>query len=291
MIRHKAIIIVVALFTICGCAGLNQFPIPVENPAAELKKRDPEYFATVNAIEKATAPEAKKLRNGEITRRLKVVDDNFEDFRAKLAKENVKADFGVSIVAVGAGAAGSLVSETASQILSAVSGGLAGAQAAYTKAALFDKALPSLLAQMEASRQAVSVKIFEGMTKSIDEYSLAEASHDIDSYYLAGSLPGAVIATSADAKVKKDEAEDQLAKFRENAFFESKSADRLRAYVRPPDGAPATPINVSNKNALRNWIDTDSDATAIVDLPIANFFSNKGLEKLRQQAIKDLDVP
>ncbi len=49
---------------------------------------------------------------------------------------------------------------------------------------------------MEASRDAVSVKIFKGMIKSIDEYSLAEASHDIDAYYLAGSLPGAIIATS-----------------------------------------------------------------------------------------------
>jgi len=91
-----------------------------------------------------------RIRNNEIDKRLAVIDANFENFRIALSQENVKADFGVSLVEVGVGGAGALAAETASQILSAVSGGLAGAQAAYSKAALYEKALSALLAQMIA---------------------------------------------------------------------------------------------------------------------------------------------
>jgi hypothetical protein len=291
MIRYGSIIII-AVLTLGGCAGLNQFPTQLENPSTELANRDPEYVTAVAEIGAASTPDAKKLRrNQEIERRLRVIDLNFNDFQTKLANENVQANFGVAVVQVGVGAAGSLVSETASQILSAVSGGLTGVQQAYAKAALFDQTLSSLLAQMIASRKAIMVKIYEGMTRNIDEYSLAEAAQDIESYYFAGSLPGAVVATSADAKVKNDEAEDRLATFRENTFTESESADRLRAYLRPPDGNPGTPINTTNQNKLRNWIDTDLDAAAIVGLPFANFFTNKKLDELRLRAIKDLNVP
>ena len=144
---------------------------------------------------------------------------------------------------------------------------------------------------MIASRKAIRVKILEGMTKNINEYTLMEADHDIESYYFAGSLPGAVVATSADAKVKNDEAEDRLATFRENTFTESESAERLRAFLRPPDGNSGTPVNPANQSKLRNWIDTDPDAAAIVGLPFANFFTNRKIEELRLRAIKDLNIP
>ena len=105
------------------------------------------------------------------------------------------------------GAAGSLVAETASQILSAVSGGLAGAQAAYGKAVLYDKAMASLLAQMRASRKAVAARIFQRWTLDLEKYPLWLARIDLDAYYFAGSLPGAILATAADAKTKEDQAD------------------------------------------------------------------------------------
>jgi hypothetical protein len=290
--RLRSLLGLILMIALSGCAGLNQFPKPLQKPSTELAARDPEYVIAVTNIGTAATPTAKKLiRNQEITRRLRVIDLNFNDFQTKLAKENVRASFGVAVVQVGVGAAGSLVSETASQILSAISGGLAGAQQAYAKAALFDQALSSLLAQMVASRKAILVKIYEGMSRNIDEYSLAEASQDLEAYYFSGSLPGAIIATSADAKVKIDDAEDRLEAFRENSFFASKSGDRINAYIFPPDGNPANPVNVPNRNSIINWINTDPDATAIAGLPIANFVTNKKLEKLRQQAIKDLTIP
>lgn len=229
-------VIVAAL--LAGCAGLQQFPEVSRNFSEDLSARDPEYMRTAKDIEAAAADPEKqrRLRNQAIDIRLRVIDLNFNDFLTKLAKENVRADFGVAAVQVGVGAAGSLVAETASQILSAMSGGLVGLQGAYGKAALFEQALPSLLAQMIASRNEILVRISEQRVNSIEAYSLGDAVRDLDAYNFAGSLPGALIATSADAKVKNDGAAVRLAKFRvvlDDIYGVDSASNKLRDFWKP----------------------------------------------------------
>jgi hypothetical protein len=140
-------------------------------------------------------------------RRMAVIDANFKEFQATFVKENVQVEFGVAVLGVGVGAAGSLVTETASQILSAVSGGLVGAQAAYGKSALYEKAMSALLAQMQAGRKSIAAKIYKSWNLDLDEYPMWMARMDLDAYYFAGSLPGAILGTAADAKVKEAEAD------------------------------------------------------------------------------------
>ena len=262
MARSWLLALIVAA-ALAGCTALQQFPDVSENYTEDLVELDHDYAAALAKINGETggakrkevgtaegaatkdeagadektgtnAPvseeERKRIRNEEIDGRLAVIDANFENFRIALSQENVKADFGVSLVEVGVGGAGALVSETASQILSAVSGGLAGAQAAYSKAALYEKALSALLQQMIASRNAVLVKIFEGRTRSYDEYPLSAAVHDLHAYYFAGSLPGAIVATSADAQVKNAEAKGQLVEIttrRSKEFVEPDRQERV----------------------------------------------------------------
>ena len=210
MNRLWIVLLCVAL-GIGGCAGLSQFPEVTKDFDKKLQDADPDYRTALEDINNAADDpnEQERIRNEEIERRLRVIDLNFNEFQTALAQENVQADFGIGAVEVAVGGAGALVSETASQILSAVSGGLAGVQAAYAKAALFDQTFSALLAQMIASRNSLRVTILENMQRTYEEYPLSRAVQDIEAYYFAGSLPGAVIATSADAKVKNDEAEDR----------------------------------------------------------------------------------
>jgi hypothetical protein len=145
-----------------------------------------------------------------IERRMAVIDAYFKEFQAGLVKENVRADFGIALLGIGVGAAGALVAQTASQILSAVSGGLAGAQAAYGKAVLYDKAMSALLAQMQAGRKTVAAQIFQRWNLGLDQYPMWMARMDLEAYYFAGSLPGAILGTAADAKVKEAQADEQI---------------------------------------------------------------------------------
>lgn len=204
----RALFLIVALL-FGGCAGLEQFPKTSKDYSTALKELDPDYDAILAQIYGGgkTAEEQKQLRNEFIERRMAVIDAHFQEFETQLVKQSVGVDFGVALAGVGVGAAGSFVAETASQILSAVSGGLAGAQAAYNKSALYDQASSALLAQMQASRKAIAAQIFQQWGLSMEDYPLWRARRDIEAYYFAGSLPGAVLATAADAKVKEQQAE------------------------------------------------------------------------------------
>ena len=209
MIRCFGFLAATVILALGGCAGLKQFPETSENYAADLPKLDKEYHIALGAVYATgtTALEQKRVRNEMIERRMAVIDVHFRNFEKSLARDNASTDFGVALVGVGVGAAGSLVAETTSQILSAVSGGLAGAYAAYGKAVLYDKALSALIAQMHASRKSIAAGIFERWDLGLEKYPLWVARRDLDAYLFAGSLPGAILATSADAKVKEEEAD------------------------------------------------------------------------------------
>lgn len=287
--RTVPVLALSCLLAISGCAGLRQFPEGSLKYSDDLKTKDADYDAALRAM---TAPgvnagSPRDLRNAEIDRRIRVIDVNFDAFVEALAKENVRANFGLSLVQIGVGAAGALAAETVSQILSAVSGGLAGAQAAYGKTVLYDQTYSALLAQMIAGRKALLVKIYEGRAASIDEYPLPAAAQDLDAYYFAGTLPGAIVATSADAKVKQDRADDALAKFRTNKFSNDQSAQIIRRFVRPPDGKPTDQVNQANLDAFNKWL----DASPVKGLPIANFLTNAELRPLREQAIREIPIP
>ena len=208
----------VVSFGLVGCAGLRQFPEVTKDHENTLKTLDKDYADAVDAIygtkeapkQSIDAAQAKAVRNRMIETRMAVIDVYFKEFQSDLVKENVRAEFLIALIGVGVGGAGALVSETASQILSAVSGGLAGGQAAYSKAVLYDKAMSALVAQMQASRKVIKVQIFERWAQDIDKYPMWMARTDLEAYYFAGSVPGAIISTAADAKVKDAEADAKL---------------------------------------------------------------------------------
>jgi hypothetical protein len=204
------LLVLIVAFGLSGCAGLRQFPEVAQDHNAALATLDKDYadaLKEIYGLSSANASKAKSIRNQLVETRMAVIDAHFKEFQAGLVKENVGVDFGIALLGVAVGATGSLVAETASQILSAVSGGLAGAQAAYGKAVFYDKAMSALLAQMQASRKVIAAQIFQRWTQDLDQYPMWMARTDLDAYYFAGSLPGAILATAADAKVKEAQAD------------------------------------------------------------------------------------
>jgi len=243
------LLVLIYTFGLCGCASLNQFPVVAKDYNQSLNELDADYAMAVKLIygpsliektkdgtpsppltpptlneqqQKAkggtaapaftppSSDEQKRIRRGMMERRMAVIDAYFKEFQAELVKENVQSEFGIALLGVGIGAAGSLVPETASQILSAVSGGLTGAQAAYGKAALYEKTISALLAQMQAGRKTVAAQIFQRWNLDLDQYPMWMTRMDLDAYYFAGTIPGAILGTAADAKVKETEANDKI---------------------------------------------------------------------------------
>jgi hypothetical protein len=276
-----AFLALVAAFTLGGCTGLEQYPEVSKNYTTDLQNMDPSFNKVQEEIDaaKADPEEQKRIRNAEIGRRMVVINTNFEEFETSLAQENVRVDFGVALAGIGVGAVGAFVTETASQVLSAMSAGLAGGQAAYRKAALFDQAFPALLAQMRASRIKVRVRIIEQMSKSYEEYELWMADLDLRDYIFAGSLPGAIAATSDDAKVKNDEAEEKLADFRNTKFQpDTPTGVRIEAW---------SELSTENNDDLVLWL-REND---LGEVGHPAFFTAPVLEAARAKAVKDLKIP
>lgn len=203
-LSYLTVLMTVASLT--GCTGLQQFPDTSKDYAADLETLDPNYVQALKTIYAGTLT-PKQVRNQLIDTRLAVLDEHYEKFEAGLTKDNVRVELGVALVGVGVGGVGSFVSETASQILSAVSGGLAGASSAYGKAVLYDNTLKALIAQMRAGRAVIRAQIFQRWDLDTNAYPLWLARQDLEAYQFAGSLPGAILATSADAKEKQDTAD------------------------------------------------------------------------------------
>jgi hypothetical protein len=232
---------------------LRQFPeVPTDYDVA-LRGLDADYAKTLDLIYGAAdvpangdLAQAKLIRNRMIERRMAVIDEYFKDFQGELVREHVRADFGIALVGIGVGAAGSLVAETASQILSAVSGGLAGAQAAYGKAVFYERAMSALLAQMQAGRKTIAAQILQRWHADLDQYPMWMVRTDLEAYYFAGSLPGAILGAAADAKVKETQAE---------------------LILRPLTGQLATPEMLSRRTALTRAIEAlnGSKAKNLVD--------------------------
>ena len=91
---------------------------------------------------------------------------------------------------IGTGVGGALVLGGASQILSGVSAFLTGSQQTFNKEVLFDRAMPALLDRMVATRTAVKVRIFKGMGRSMEEYTLSNAMEDVRNVFPGRSIPG-----------------------------------------------------------------------------------------------------
>lgn len=238
---------------LAGCAGLQQFPDTSRDYTTALPNLDPNYDAALKEIytQGKTDDDKIRIRNYLIELRLGVLDAHFEKFVASLSKNKTAIDLGVSLVGVGVGGAGALVSQPVSQILSAASGGLTGAQAAYDKAVLYDQALPALIAQMHAGRKAISARIFQHWKQSIETYPLWVARRDLDAYQYAGSLPGAVQATAADAKEKERQADVILLEAITPEAVTKAAFDRRKKLENAVDG-----LNLTKAEALVTAIET-----------------------------------
>lgn len=271
-----------------GCTALHQYPERSEETYTQfINEKDPEYATAMMEISKATTASKKiQIRNAAIDSRIRVIDLQFTAFMEALAKENVQADFGVTALQLGVGAAGSLVKETTSQILSATSGALSGIHQTFNKTTLFNQSFPALLAQMVAGRKAVLVKIMEGRRLGIEEYPLSVAVRDLEAYYFAGSLPGAVVSTSADAKVKNDEAQRDLDALKTSKFSETDTARMISRYIWPPAGDRSVPHSAENLKRVTRWM----KEAGIGELAVQKLLDNPDLESLRQRAIKEIPI-
>ena len=88
-----------------------------------------------------------------------------------------------------------------------------------------------LLSEMQANRDELRVEIYKGLRKNTSEYTLLQAILDLDLYYRAGTIPGALMAIAAATGKTTEDARETAKAFRDTA----------------PSGLPESAIKYKNE--------------------------------------------
>ncbi len=199
-----------------GCtASLKAYPERSYDSKAELTAM--ELYLSSNAITNYMSANdsdrnnltRRQWRDAVVNARIRAIDLHFNDFQQALFQEGVGIGIATDWATLALGGAGALYKSSA-QTLSAISAAVVGGKASFDKNAYFDKSMPTLLAMMVAKQKEVLVRIRRGLRNDTDQYPLELALNDVDSYYNAGSIPGALMGVAQSAGETAEEADKQL---------------------------------------------------------------------------------
>jgi len=273
------------VLAISGCSSMSGIPdrtTDVETELASLKS----YFdptVVTNYQSKPSDTEKKGYRDEVISARLRAIDLNFNEFVKDISSEQKGLNIGSDSTVLLLGAAGAVSTVSSTQaILSATSATVTGVKASIDKNAYYDTTLTALVSQMQANRQKVLVNIYLGMEMDIKEYSLMRALVDIENYFQAGTIIGAVNEINKEAGKQKSEADNELSDIVKGKYKKDKAGDTLRSFWKP-DGKT---VDSTNEAQLKSWMSSNGiDNTSITMFLRAEHFSDA-----RVKAVADLGI-
>lgn len=211
----KFLLPVLCALSLAGCSsfeGFPDYPVSQNGYVDELNKKffDPEkpfgnYYAKGN-----TADDQLRIRNEIIAGRMLAFDIRFNQYRSRLHRNGVSHNALSNSLVLTLDALGTAISGGASQVLSAVSGGVSGIKTTVDKDLFFEKTMSVLMQEMESGRKKIKVRILKNLQKPLEEYSLQQGLSDLEDYYFAGTIPGALSNISAQSGQEAQEADKAL---------------------------------------------------------------------------------
>lgn len=202
--RRMRIAFLSLLLSLGGCAALQGAPSPII-PAKDSVKLAADYAlddaikafrADDDASRDDMTPQA--YRDMVIAIYLAAIDARYLEFRRAVSSQGRGGALGADLAVLGLTTGATVINGAATE-LSAAAAAIAGGKAVVDKNVFFDKALPALLAAMDAERARMRTQIVLNMRKDANSYPLETAFGDISAYEAAASLDRAVdvITTSA----------------------------------------------------------------------------------------------
>jgi hypothetical protein len=205
LMRRFLAVAVFAPIGLCGCTTVGPGPeriFTVAEDAYALKAA----FAAPDFGNPSVG-----YRNSFITARMYAIDVEFTRYFAQLTQERQLGTFGGDLAILGLTAATTLShGEALKTGIAAVSTAVAGAKTAIDKDILVSQSIQVLQSQMEASRLSIKTRIMSKLTDPAwdGRYTIALGLSDLEDYYRAGTLAGALEALTSsvggDSQAQKD---------------------------------------------------------------------------------------
>jgi hypothetical protein len=228
--------ILLALLAACSTVrGRPEFPANLD---AEVSQLAPLHdAAAIEACLKLPVADSRACRDSIVQARLIAIDVRYTQFRHAFYGEARWGGFAATVATLGLTSAAALASLGTSHILSAAATGVTGTQAAYDKQVLIDRTATAIETSMDAARGTVAIRIRQGLQRPPPDYPLAVALSDLQDYYNAGTLLGALADITRIAGVQAQNVDEQLKTI--SGFVATPAAEFLRNYINPPGATDA----------------------------------------------------
>lgn len=224
----RAIVLVLSIVsTLSGCASMRSggAPDPSFNIDKDIQELTTKYSSASNIADFYASP-TKEARDRFITGRLVLMDLQYLKFIRTLTSDKQQLDSATDIVNLTLNLAGTLVGGVQAKTnLAALGAGVSGSKTVIDKNYYYEKSINALVATMNAHRKEVVIKILEGLPHSLDMYPLTQAVIDLNVYYLAGTLNGALQYVQADAGKLEAKSDETIKGIRIAHFYTKEEID------------------------------------------------------------------
>lgn len=202
-----------------GCSGtvLNGRPARSINREALIERieQDPRFHVEdlVLSYHDAAQTEAgrKLIRNRVIDIGVLTTDQHYSLFLDKFTSSRKGMDTFTDLGALAADAMATLMTPASTKsIFAAISGGFTASNATFNKNYFYEQTLTAIIKQMESQRRVVLRDLLDGVTRSTTAYPLAAAMSDLERYYFAGTIDGAVSTIQQAAAEREQDASIEI---------------------------------------------------------------------------------
>lgn len=283
----RRFICVTAAATLSACLGgclpsLSEpdrlYPPHIEVDAIrnEISVPDFRYFAGLNDAQKVI------YRNAIIDARMYAIDLNYYAYEANLTRERQEADFAAATSNIALTATSVLVGPVQTKdILTGVAGAVTGVNSSYGDKVLLNKTIQVLEVQMRAERDRIATKIYKAMRLSAAQYTLGMAMSDLEDYYRAGTVPGALIDVSNTVSNEANSAKAAKTVYTvSSGFATDNTAVILQRYA-----YPNSMLNGPDAIKANNLVKLLAAMSPPVSDPLSQVLTDPGFATVRKQLL------
>jgi hypothetical protein len=220
-----------------ACAAFRGYPDPALARDAELAELA-QYIGAAQTAKCRDQP-GEPCRNRIIAARMYAIDLQFAAYEEALYRGTREAAFGATLATLGLTSAAAVASGGTSQALSGTAALIIGGREAFQKEILTDRTVIAIQTAMHGKRAQIAARILAGLRQNIDAYPLDIGLRELDQYYRAGTIPGAVMDITESVGVTARESEKNLQATL--AFRVDEGTDKLRQAICRGSPACATP--------------------------------------------------
>lgn len=174
-----------------GCAAFQGYPersIPLATDLRELN----DSIAAARITECLGQADRLACRNKFTAARMYATDIRFSEFE-KLFRQTRESGFAATLATLGLTTTAAFTTGGAPQVLSGIAAFIIGGREAFQKEVLAERTVVAIHTAMRARRAQVRLRLRNGLRQSADQYPVAVALADLNDYYDAGTILGALV--------------------------------------------------------------------------------------------------